>query len=143
MAFALSGPGTAVDDETGVSIRSLGARGPEIETHHWSANIGELNFEFTTEIGHDGDQLNGKRRVWIWPHVDLIDYLKGGPGELIQRNAIVDRMVEGIYFLFPTYFRLPIYFSKGAAVTTKTAGAQVRFETIDAPGSWDAERVTH
>ena len=146
MAFSLTGPRLreALDEETGIRIKTLGARGPEIENQTWQVSFGDLCFEFSTRVGDEDDNVGGKRRVRISPSLALIDYLNSGPGISSERKAHADRMVEGIAFLTPVvHFRLAIFFSKGVALAARRVGDRVLFDTIDAPGLWDAERVAN
>ena len=143
MAFVLSGPWNdeAIDEESGIRIQYLGMRGPEIENSHWRAVGNGIDFELSTHVGRDGDDVDGKRRVLLSPSLELIDYLVDGPGDTAVRKATIDKVIDGVALLFSSRAYLaPFFFEKGAAVKFVSVGGQGRLRAVEAPGLWDATR---
>ena len=115
MTFVLSGLGNseAFDEESGIRIQSLGMRGPEIANHDWRAVGNGIDFELSTYVDERGDLVRGKRRVWLFPSPELVDYLLNGPGSESERKVIINKVIEGVALLFASRVYLaPFFFER-------------------------------
>jgi hypothetical protein len=101
----------AFDAETGMRIRSLGARGPEIENHVWKIEVSGQSFEFHTYVMEKSD--SGVYSVLLTPNKSLLGYINNPDFPVDARKNILRVAIEGLYFIFPTYFTPPICFRKG------------------------------
>jgi hypothetical protein len=113
MPFELGGKygNEAFDAETGMRIRSLGARGPEIETHFWKVELSDRNFEFSTSVMEKSD--SGIYNVLLTPGRLFLSHINNPDIPLDDRRNLLKIVIDGLYFIFPTYFKAPICFRKG------------------------------
>jgi hypothetical protein len=125
-----------IDERAGIKIKSLGSRGPEIESHHWRVDTKDFSFELSTYVCDKSEAVRGIRKVLLSPTVKLLEYLMRGPGEAADRKAMIDNVQQGLKLLFRcSYFRDAFFFERGSAV--KFDNSTGRFVTVDAPGLWD------
>src|ERR1700759_387094 len=92
MPFELGGKygNEAFDAETGMRIRSLGARGPEIETHFWKVEISDRTFEFSTSVMEklDGSVYN----VLLTPDKLFLNYINNRDVSLLIIGRMFSRL---------------------------------------------------
>jgi hypothetical protein len=113
MPFELGGKygNEAFDTETGMHIRSRGARGPEIESQSWQVEVCSQKFQFHTYVMENSD--DGKRTILLTPDRSFLGFINDPEHPLEYRRNRLKVVIDGLYFIFPTYFRAPFCFLKG------------------------------
>lgn len=138
MPFSLVGKfqNEAIDSHPGVRLKSRGARGPEIERQIWAVEISGQEFEFETYIL--GEERDGIQEVLLSPSRQFIEYIDDHTALTeTDRMKLLRNIVEGLYFIFPTYFRAPFRFRKSYPIAAQSEAGQMRFGTIHGR-VWDA-----